>query len=68
MVGDVPVFRWMINNVKKYDSGNNILYGKIEPHYRKTDTFQAFAAGMTKIDLLDDDVNVDISDIQPIIF
>lgn len=68
VVGDVPVFRWMINNVKKYDSGNNILYGKIEPHYRKTDTFQAFAAGMTKIDLLDDDVNVDISDIQPIIF
>ena len=66
--GDVPILRWMTNNVKKYDSGNNILYGKIEPHYRKTDTFQAFAAGMTKIDLLDDDVNVDISDIQPIIF
>ena len=22
--GDVPILRWMTNNVKKYDSGNNI--------------------------------------------
>ena len=46
VVGDVPVFRWMMNNVKKYDSGNNILYGKIEKLYRKTDTFMAFADAM----------------------
>lgn len=67
VIGDVPVFRWMVNNVKKYDSGNNILYGKIEPHYRKTDTFQAFAAGMTQIGLLDTPNLVDISGIEPII-
>lgn len=67
VIGDVPVFRWMVNNVKKYDSGNNILYGKIEPHYRKTDTFQAFAAGMTQIGLLDAPNLVDISGIEPII-
>lgn len=46
VVGDVPVFRWMMNNIKKYDSGNNILYGKIEKLYRKTDTFMAFADAM----------------------
>ena len=50
VVGDVPIFRWMINNTKKYNSGNNILYGKIEPIYRKTDTFLAFACGMCWIE------------------
>ena len=53
--GDVPVLRWMTNNVKKINTGNNIVYGKIEPNYRKTDTFMAIAAAATLLEELDKD-------------
>ena len=44
-VGDNPYFRWNVNNAKKVtDVRGNISYGKIEPRYRKTDAFMAFAA------------------------
>ena len=43
-VGDNPYFRWNVNNTKKVtDTRGNIIYGKIEPRYRKTDAFMAFA-------------------------
>lgn len=43
-VGDNPYFRWNVNNTKKItDNRGNISYGKIEPRYRKTDAFMAFA-------------------------
>lgn len=43
-VGDNPYFRWNVNNTKKVtDTRGNISYGKIEPRYRKTDAFMAFA-------------------------
>lgn len=43
-IGDCPVFRWAANNTKKEKIGQNWQYAKIEPNYRKTDTFMAFAA------------------------
>lgn len=39
--GDLPIMRWYTNNTKKIESNGNILYGKIEPNYRKTDGFMA---------------------------
>lgn len=65
--GDVPVLRWMTNNVKKINTGNNIVYGKIEPHYRKTDTFMALAAAATLLEELEDDVG-EIEFFEPLIF
>ena len=44
-VGDNPYFRWNVNNTKKVvDNRGNVTYEKIEPRYRKTDAFMAFAA------------------------
>lgn len=48
--GDNPLLRWCTNNTKKIQSGGNISYGKIDPHYRKTDTFMAVVAAMTLVD------------------
>lgn len=49
--GDVPVMRWYTNNSKKImDAQGNIKYGKIEPNYRKTDGFMAFADTIVIID------------------
>lgn len=43
-VGDNPYFRWNVNNTKKItDHRGNVSYGKIDPRYRKTDAFMAFA-------------------------
>lgn len=54
-VGDNPYFRWNVNNVKKtIDAKGNTLYGKIEPKYRKTDAFMAFAAAQCVEDCLPD--------------
>lgn len=39
--GDLPIMRWYTNNTKKIESNGNMLYGKIEPNYRKTDGFMA---------------------------
>ena len=64
--GDVPVLRWMTNNVKKFNSGNNILYGKQEEHYRKTDTFMAIAAAMTQIEELEE-YSGEIEFLEPIV-
>lgn len=65
--GDVPVLRWMTNNVKKINTGNNIIYGKQEPHYRKTDTFMAIAAAVTQLEELED-TDAPITFIPPIIY
>lgn len=47
-VGDNPYFRWNVNNAKKVtDVRGNISYGKIEPRYRKTDAFMAFASAQS---------------------
>ena len=52
-VGDNPYFRWNVNNTKKItDTRGNISYGKIEPRYRKTDAFMAFAAAQSIEDCL----------------
>lgn len=64
--GDVPVLRWMTNNVKKINTGNNVIYGKIEPRYRKTDAFMAFAAAMTIADELEDG-NATTTLVEPIV-
>ena len=67
VVGDVPIFRWMVNNTKKYNSGNNILYGKIEPTYRKTDTFFAFVCAMRWLEKIEDsDDEVEFQYFEPI--
>ena len=43
IVGDNPYFRWNVNNTKTCkDARGNTYYGKIEPHYRKTDAFMAY--------------------------
>ena len=39
--GDLPIMRWYTNNTKKIENNGNILYGKIEANYRKTDGFMA---------------------------
>lgn len=52
-VGDNPFFRWNVNNAKKViDAKGNVSYGKIEPRYRKTDAFMAFAAAQAIEDCL----------------
>lgn len=61
---DQPVLRWATNNTKlvrakkssmakdgELDIGN-YLFGKIEPHTRKTDPFMALVHSMTKEDML----------------
>lgn len=49
--GDVPIMRWYTNNTKKMmDAKGNISYGKIEPCYRKTDGFMAFANTIVILD------------------
>lgn len=68
VVGDVPVFRWMMNNTKKVHTKNNLIYDKIEPHYRKNDTFMAFAAAATKQNLLDDVTSYDYKPLDIITF
>lgn len=45
--GENSIMCWFTNNTKKVmDGKGNILYEKIEEHYRKTDTFMAFVAAM----------------------
>lgn len=42
-VGNNRYFCWNVNNAKTCkDARDNTYYGKIEPHYRKTDAFMAF--------------------------
>lgn len=58
MFGDTPIMRWYTNNTKKVmDNKGNITYGKIEPAYRKTDGFMAFAAGMTILEEIPEEVD-----------
>lgn len=54
--GDVPMMRWYTNNTKKVVINGNVSYAKIEEHYRKTDGFMAFAAGMTLYEEIPEDV------------
>lgn len=44
--GDLPIMRWYTNNTKKMLEGINTTYGKIDPHYRKTDGFMALVNAM----------------------
>ena len=66
--GDTPHLRWATNNTKlvpakksnlakdgELDMGN-YLYGKIEPHARKTDPFMALVASMVVEDQLTPEV------------
>lgn len=55
--GNVPIMRWYTRNTKKEISGINTKYGKIEPNYRKTDGFMAFAAAMTAVDDIPEEVD-----------
>lgn len=53
--GNLPILRWYTNNTKVVTEGVNSTYGKIEPHYRKTDGFMALAHGMTLLDKLEEE-------------
>lgn len=65
--GTCRIMGWFTNNVKKViDKKGNILYEKIEPHYRKTDGFMALAAAFTISDLLEND-NTELVVGEPII-
>lgn len=55
--GDAPIMRWYTRNTKKELSGINVRYGKIEPNYRKTDGFMAFAAAMTLAEEIPEEVD-----------
>lgn len=55
--GNAPIMRWYTRNTKKEVSGINMRYGKIEPNYRKTDGFMAFAAAMTLADEIPEEVD-----------
>jgi len=67
-VGDNPFFRWNVNNAKKViDAKGNVSYGKIEPRYRKTDAFMAFAAAQAIEDSLPE-YNAVFDTPAPIIF
>lgn len=56
-VGDNPYFRWNVNNTKKMiDNHGNTIYGKIEPRYRKTDAFMAFANAQSIEDCIPEDL------------
>lgn len=71
--GDQPVLRWATNNAKivpakksqlvadgeELDVGN-WLYGKIEPHARKTDPFMALVASVIVEDQISDFAPVDL--------
>ena len=53
--GDCPVMRWAVQNSKTViNPSGNIIYGKIEPKARKTDSFKAFVAAEIVSDVLDE--------------
>jgi phage terminase large subunit-like protein len=67
-VGDNPYFRWNVNNTKKItDTRGNISYGKIEPRYRKTDAFMAFANAQCIEDAIPETAG-DYEVLDPILF
>ncbi len=51
--GDNPALRWAANNSKIETRGVNMVYGKIEPKSRKTDTFKAFVSARVIADQLE---------------
>lgn len=55
--GDMPVMRWYTNNTKKIEKDGNISYGKIEPHYRKTDGFMEFVNTIVIIDEVPEEID-----------
>lgn len=56
--GDVPIMRWYVNNTKKImDNKGNIIYGKIEPNYRKTDGFMEFVNTIVILDEIPDELD-----------
>ncbi len=65
-VGDTPVFRWAMNNTKITNTKNNKIYDKIEPTYRKNDTWMAFAAAATKQEKLDEETSIQIEELDVI--
>ena len=48
------IMNWYTYNTAKCFNGTNVYYGKIEPHYRKTDGFMAFVAAMCVSDVLEE--------------
>lgn len=56
--GDVPIMRWYVNNTKKImDNKGNIIYGKIEPNYRKTDGFMEFVNTIVILEEIPDELD-----------
>lgn len=61
VVGDNPYFRWNVNNTKKItDHRGNVSYGKIEPRYRKTDAFMAFANALCIEDAIIESIDYEL--------
>jgi phage terminase large subunit-like protein len=59
--GDVPIMRWYINNTKRImDNKGNVVYGKIEPNYRKTDGFMEFVNTIVIVGELPEEINYNI--------
>lgn len=61
VVGDNPYFRWNVNNTKKItDHRGNVSYGKIDPRYRKTDAFMAFANALCIEDAIIESIDYEL--------
>lgn len=61
VVGDNPYFRWNVNNTKKItDHRGNVSFGKIDPRYRKTDAFMAFANAMCIEDAIIESIDYEL--------
>lgn len=61
IVGDNPYFRWNVNNTKKItDHRGNVSYGKIDPRYRKTDAFMAFANALCIEDAIIESIDYEL--------
>lgn len=57
------IMNWYTYNTAKNFNGTTVYYGKIEPHYRKTDGFMAFVAAMCVSDELDEENTVIYDDV-----
>ena len=67
--GDNSLMRWAANNVKVERKNGNMLYGKKEEVYRKTDPFMAFVAAETINEFINETVeDYSIPDWMDVIF
>lgn len=65
--GIAPIMNWSTNNTKKIMSNGNISYGKIEPNYRKTDTFMSMVSAFTIVEEIENEDN-EIMLFEPLVF